>query len=38
MKKIMSSLKQKIQEANRIEEKLEESLRENQLICEKMVA
>ena len=31
----MSSLKQKIQEANRIEEKLEESLRENKLICEK---
>ena len=32
----MSSLKQKIQEANRIEEKLEVSLREKQLICEKM--
>ena len=38
MKKIMSSMKQKIQEANRIEEKLEESLREKQLICEKMEA
>ena len=38
MKKIMSNLKHQIQDANKIEERLEKSLKEKQLICEKMEA
>ena len=38
MKKIMSNLKHQIQEASRIEEILEKSLKEKQLTCERMEA
>ena len=38
MKKIMSNMKHQIQDANKIEERLEKSLKEKQLICEKMEA
>ena len=37
MKKIMSNLKHQIQDANRIEQRLEKSLKQKQLICERMV-
>ena len=38
MKKIVSNLIHQIQEANRIEERIEKSLKEKQLICERMEA
>ena len=36
MNKIMNNLKQQILEASRIEERLEKSLKEKQLICERI--
>jgi hypothetical protein len=38
MEKLMSNLKNQILEANRIEESLEKSLKENQITCERMEA
>ena len=38
MKKIMRNMKHQIQDANKIEERMDKSLKEKQLICEKMEA